>query len=375
LLASVSDKLVIWNFQNDGDEYSLAQSAECSFEIGVQPAHLHALTWNHNQQVVAVGGTDSKVHLIQANTGGVLTSLPFSEDDQFLGDVSCLSFSHSSRYLASAVNETIKVWDLKKRNLKASFNEHQAEISCMLFSPEETMTVSGDSNGVLKLWNVDSNSFSDDLIIRTGTDSSSLNCMQFIYSNPHQLVCGYGDGSLALWNLETSSVMRHIQNIHRGPITGISMSPKNDRLVATSGKDGFVHLNDLLAKPASDGSHPAAAASLSIGEHVSAISFHDSAFYMAVGTLSGYIQLYDWRSPRKPVCQVPAHNPHTVKQLVFQVNFTLTWPILLHAKLLASVLFYCCIFIYQHECMLCTYAYHQFLICILPIRYICTKRH
>lgn len=326
LLASVSDKLIIWNFQNDGDAYSLTQSAECSFEIGVKTAHLHALTWNHNQQVVAVGGSDSKVHLIQANTGGVLTSLPFSEQDQFLGDVNCLSFSHSSRYLASSVNDSIKVWDLKKRNLKASFNGHKSKINCMLFSPEEAMIVSGDIDGVLKLWNVDSNSSSDDLTLKTGLESSSLNCMQFVYSNPHQLVCGYGDGSLALWNLESATVMRHIERIHRGPITGISMSPKNDRLVATSGKDGFVHLNDLLSRPGSSESHPAAAATLSVGEHVSAISFHDSAFHIAVGTLSGYIYLYDWRSPRNPICQVPAHNPHTVNQLIFQVCLILLTP-------------------------------------------------
>lgn len=58
----------------------------------------------------------------------------------------------------------------------------------------------------------------------------------------------------------------------------------------------------------------------SVGEHVTAISFHDSAVYTAVGTLSGYIYVYDWRNPKKPVCQMPAHSPHPVRQLLFQVR-------------------------------------------------------
>ena len=157
--------------------------------------------------------------------------------------------------------------------------------------------------------------------------------------------------------------MRHIENIHRGPTCHRSKHvTKNDRLVATSGKDGFVHLNDLLAKPASDGSHPAAAATLSIGEHVSAISFHDSAFHMAVGTLSGYIQLYEWRSPRQPVCQVPAHNPHAVKQLVFQVQLVTALQMEHHENnIIFSVIIIIIITIVtwcvsrMNECMLCTY--------------------
>ena len=269
LLASISDKLHIWNFHKEnGEEYNLSTCSECVFANGVRTADLWALAWNHNQQVVAVGGNDSKIHLVQASSGKILTSLPENEHDQFLGIVGRLSFSHSSRYLASSIDNTIKVWDLKKRNLRATLTGHDALIKDMHFSPAEALVVSGDMNGVLKVWNVDRATSSENLMAKGAPHTSSLNCIRFVPSNHHQLACGYGDGSMALWNLETAAVMRLIDDVHRGPVTDMSISPKNDRLVATAGKDGYVHLNDLLAKPVSGGDamttggHPTAAMSL-----------------------------------------------------------------------------------------------------------------
>jgi WD40 repeat protein len=326
LLASVSNNLKFWDFKDD----NLMLSSTAEFftpdtreprggrgggAIGTDASELLALSWNHNQQVIAVGGTGQKLHLVQANTGQTLSSLPIDEKDNFVGDIRALSFSHNSRYLASAIEHDVAVWDLKKRNIRVRLSGHKSIVKALQFTNEGSV-VSGDTSGAMVIWNVDQSSRSKDLI--NPGYRSPMNCLRLSPSNHRHVCCGYGDGSVTVWDVQSQMALNRCPTAHSSAVTTVAYSPKNDRLVATGGKDGQLNLVDLGSKH--DKFSPAV--SLNVGEHISSLSFHDSALYTAVGTDSGYIYIYDWRNSRKPVVQFAAHNPMCVHELAFQVRAT-----------------------------------------------------
>jgi WD40 repeat protein len=302
LLASVSNSLKVWNF----DQQSLGLTAECNF---IDPnLELNSVTWNHNQLVVAVAGNCSNIYLVQASTGQVLSSLPFKEEDKIIGDVMSLSFSHNSRYLASTNNSNAVIWDLKKRSIHTILEGHRHNINSLLFAPDGIL-LTGDLGGNLRAWNVDRNTSTADLCHKSL--HSPLNSLQ-LSPSARQLSTGYDDGSVTLWSMESIAPTGHLSSLHEGPVTALSYSPKNERLLASSGKDGNIHLVDVSMNSTSP------AMSIRTSEVIRTISFHESSLFISAGTSSGFIYLYDWRNAKKPLYQVPPSNHHPIRCVIFQ---------------------------------------------------------
>jgi len=135
---------------------------------------------------------------------------------------------------------------------------------------------------------------------------------------PHHLsidriACGYHDGGICVWDPATQTQTRH-QVLHTGPLSALSFSPKNPRLLATGGADGRLTLLDITSRSARDPN-----ATVPVGDNISALCFHEDAIHTLVGTVSGYILLFDWRNIKRPVCKVPEHVPFPVNALSFQV--------------------------------------------------------
>ena len=130
----------------------------------VQVSGAQALSWNHNNQVVAVGGKSDSILLVQASNGEFLSSIPFQEEEAFEGEVKALTFSSNSRYLASSTRNNIHLWDLKRRHLKATFSGHRGVVKC-LCRHDENAIISGDSLGVIRIWDIKSGMSSRELML------------------------------------------------------------------------------------------------------------------------------------------------------------------------------------------------------------------
>ena len=313
LLASVSNNLKFWDFNNNNLLLnSTAEFGGSSDKAAAYSSHLLALAWNHNHKVIAVGGNSQQLHLVQANSGQILSSLPIDEKDSFVGDIRALSFSHNSRYLASAIEQDVAVWDLKTRNIRVRLRGHKTNLTSLQFTNEGAV-VSGDTSGALVLWNIDQNTQSKQLL--NPGYRSPLHCLKLSPGNNSHVCCGYGDGSVTVWDTQSLSPRYRCPSAHNTAVTALACSPKNDRLIATGSKDGSLQLVDLGSKH----DQFSAVVGMQVGDEISSISFHESALYTAVGTETGYIYIYDWRNSQKPVIQVAGHNPMRVYDLAFQV--------------------------------------------------------
>jgi WD40 repeat protein len=305
-LASVSDSLKVWKF----DDLELTLTSE--FQAGQASS---CIAWNHTNQVVAVGGSDSKIYLVHASNGQVLSSLQVSEE--LGGNSSSISFSDNSRFLAAAVRGDLQLWDLKARQIKSVMVEHRGDITATRFLPTGEI-IAGDKTGAVRIW--DSKAFISSPELKLPSVSGSIGVgvtsLEVSHASAAYLATGYTDGSLGIWDAATYRLLRK-QHCHAGLLNAVSYSPKNPRLVATGGSDGKVTLIDTGSKSSAG---PSAVIEMLGRVPVTSVSFHEDAVHTALGLQNGNVLVYDWRSIKHPVVEVAAHGPSSVMGLSFQVR-------------------------------------------------------
>lgn len=344
-LASVADTLKVWTFQSD--QASDANSSEClSLISSFKPPEKTCLcaAWNHTNQVLAVGGAEGTVHLVHAANGQLLSSLQvYAQMSQYTtagaraDPTQCqprtVAFSGNSRYLATATNETLQLWDLKKRQIKTTFTSgHQQPITSSLFLPSGDI-VSADEAGIIRIWNPKTNLSSAQMRVlddesaaggargllspdKSISNAYAVAAIDHSTMAPNLIAAGYADGSLCVWDAETLQLARKPIRCHSGALSDLSYSPKNPRLVATAGRDGRVALIDTGVRSSGDPS-----AVVDLGEKLNCVSFNEDAIHCAVAAHNGRLLIYDWRNIRRPVASINGHgvrNP--IQSLVFQVR-------------------------------------------------------
>ena len=275
---------------------------------GAEVAGTRSFTWNHTNQVVAVGGASDTITLLQANNGQLLSTIPFHDEEAFEGVVKSIAFSSNSRYLASSAHNNIHLWDLKRRHLKATFSGHKGSIICLSVSSESGI-ISGDALGVIRVWDIKSGVSSREMVL--GNGEGGVNCAKMTRSGPARIVAGYGSGALAIWDYNKLEVYQNLL-AHDGEVLDLSPSPSNPRLVASCGMDGKVCLFDMeVTKPRG---------TISIKSDVpTTVAFHEDSVHIAIGTQKGAILYYTWRNTYAPLFEIPdAHVPYPVTSVSFQ---------------------------------------------------------
>lgn len=68
--------------------------------------------------------------------------------------VTIMAFSGDGRLLATGDESRIQVWDFKERKILATFKGHRGSITCLKFSPDESILASGGQDTTILLWKV-----------------------------------------------------------------------------------------------------------------------------------------------------------------------------------------------------------------------------
>eukprot|EP01038_Epipyxis_sp_PR26KG_P011097 gene11097-14892_t len=320
-LAVVSDRLDVYNFNQNNLTLKSSFQNSCT--------SLYCMSWNHSNQVVAVGGygNELKVDLVQADNGQMIYSLQLqnyrsnetgSISSTISNTVKSVSFSGNSRYLTASVQNTVQVWDLKRRQIKSLLKNHLFAVTCTAFNINGDV-LSGDQGGHIRIW--DSKTFSsihelsdklDENSISNGLNSNAISALKPCPTNAAVLAAGYSSGSLCIWDILTSIPTRR-QLVHNNGLTSITYSPRNSKLVATTGNDGRIALIDTSSKNDS-------VASIDVGERLNAVSFTEDAYQCAVGSHNGRVLIYDWRSIRSPITEAERSTFLPIYALNFEVS-------------------------------------------------------
>lgn len=305
-LATASESLKVWKFEND--ELNLVS------RFSTPTGKCSCLAWNHTNQVVAVGGTESKIFLVQANNGQFLSSLQVSEDNGSKLDASSVAFSSNSRFLAASLNNVIQLWDLKRRQLKSFMSDHVGNVTSTCFLPTGEI-VSGDVSGAVRIW--DSKAYlSSPELIGSPDSPESVTSLSISPASAAHLASGYSSGYFGIWDTATYRLIRRV-SAHTGSLNSLTYSPVNPKLVATAGSDGRVALFDTGSRGSND---PSAVIQLADRVNITSVAFHEDAIHTAIGLSNGRVLVYDWRKTVRPVLNQPAHDPYPVLALAFQVH-------------------------------------------------------
>ncbi|CAN4105382.1 unnamed protein product [Withania somnifera] len=294
-------------------DLSLEPRDPCILSYSPSPGfQVNTVKWNHTNLVVASAGDDKKISLWRKN-GQNLGTVPMTGTDG--GDnieesISTINFSSkASRYICSGGSgQVVRVWDLQRKRCIKWLKGHTDTISSVMYNCKDEHIASISLNGNLILHNLASGAKAAELKDPNG---QVLRVLDYSKISRHLLVIAGDDGSIHLWDTTGRSPKASWLKQHSAPTSGVSMSPSNDKIVASVGMDKKLYTFDSGSRRPSF--------CIPYEAPFSSLAFTDDGFTLAAGTSSGRVVFYDVRGKPQPLTVLRAYgNSEAVTSLCWQ---------------------------------------------------------
>lgn len=247
--------------------------------------------------------TVGEVHLIDVYSGESVAVFNHHEE----AIVDALAFSPDGRLLATALGETIKIWDVARGTELVTLPNATGSVRLLFFSPDGRILVTGAPGNVIDLWIVpiDASAIPPSIDVVSANSVRVINEMDFFEPTTDAVFSPDGSfvavstesGQINYWELANDGAILG-SPLHSDWIYQLAYSPKGDGLVSVS-KDGTVRLWD---RPTSQ----RGLADRNQGE-VSGLTFFADGSVVATGGQDGTVSI--WGLPTmNPLLTINAHS-------------------------------------------------------------------
>ena len=146
--------------------------------------------WNNT---IAVGLSSGKIRFLSAITGSQLAVL-----SNHVSSVRSLAFSSDGTFLVSGSSDTIVIlWDVQTGGVVRFFCGHTNCVDSVSISMDYTTIASGSMDGTIRLWNIWTGAC--DCIINR---HNNVNSVSFSPTNPRLLISASGNSSVEQWDIK-----------------------------------------------------------------------------------------------------------------------------------------------------------------------------
>lgn len=192
---------------------------------------IHALAFNPDGQVLAVGDSNGLIRLLRL------------EDQQPIGTfqkhgwwtVSVAFSSDGEKLVSSSIDGTIKLWNVKTSQCIYNLEGHTNWVWSVAFSPDNKIIASGSNDKTIKLWDAKTGKCIKTLEGHTGWALA----VNFI-SEGETLVSGSYDKTIKLWDVKNLKCLNTFAG-HEDAIWSVAFSQDN-QTIASCGCDKTIRL-------------------------------------------------------------------------------------------------------------------------------------
>ncbi|MEM9538894.1 MAG: WD40 repeat domain-containing serine/threonine-protein kinase [Cyanobacteria bacterium P01_E01_bin.42] len=153
-----------------------------------------------------------------------------TEIEAHTGWIKTLAIAKSGQFLASgSADKTVKLWDIKTRELKQTLWGCEGEVRSLIFNPEGNLLIGGGADRAIRVWEVDRPQTRQILQGHSG----AVNALAMSPSG-RILLSGSDDRTIRIWDLQQGIVQQELQG-HTDTIEALAMNGEGDLLVSGGG--------------------------------------------------------------------------------------------------------------------------------------------
>ncbi|MEQ8466272.1 hypothetical protein [Coleofasciculus sp. E1-EBD-02] len=227
LASGSEDKTVsLWNLRTGKLKFTFFGQEREVFAVAICP----------QGKMLVAGGFDKKITRWKLETKALqrLYLYPNSSYNHS-GFISCLTFSPDQTILASASgDQTIRLWDGYTGEFQRTLNGHSDIVWSVAISPDGKTLVSGSADQTIRIWSL--SRYQQTQIL---TGHSKWVTSVAISPDGNSLASGSADGTVKLWNLTTGELWQTLEGKLKG-IVAVAISP--DGQLLASGDTNTVQL-------------------------------------------------------------------------------------------------------------------------------------
>lgn len=263
------------------------------------------MTYNHSSRVLASAGDDSCIVLSNTESNDRLAH--FEPTSFSPSPINSIAFtSNSDKLGCGALDGSVRIWDLRKKEVSASFNHHTDSVSCVTWNYTDQQIASSSLSGEIIIHSLLTKVAVANFKQR---GSAGIKVIQFSPFKKQVLGVGSENGSVYIWDTNSRSVISSFLSSHNSPVTGLAFSAVNDMLMCTSGLDQRINFYDTQDKKL--------VKTIEADAPLTCISFCTDGHTLAGGTLYGTVLLYDLRMPGSTKNVLRGHEGNAVNWVEF----------------------------------------------------------